>query len=275
VYDIYPETLAVKNSIHQESWVYKGWYNLNRLAYLNALTVYTISNTMAKQLTAYSPDLSPYIIPNWSNGAIHHTLTDANNPFTIKYEQHNILTLIYSGNMGSTHDLECILHVAEYFKLNKEVSFFFIGDGPSLPGLISLAAKLKLTNLIFLPYQNSECHSYALSCADIGIVCTSAGIESLSLPSKTYNLLASATALMVIAPPQAELSLIVDEYNCGRHFQPQELNRMIGFIDSMLENKVALNQFKDNALQASKQFTSVNAHQYLTLFTRAYVQKMG
>jgi glycosyltransferase involved in cell wall biosynthesis len=183
---------------------------------------------------------------------------------------------MYSGNMGATHAVEKIADLAAGLKNNLGFGFFAIGDGAKRAQLEKLKDDHKLTNLKLLPYQTIEMLPYSLACADVGIVTLSAGAEDLSVPSKSYNLLAAGVALMVIASPKSELAGIVEKYKCGVHFEEHETGKMINFLQQIQHDSSMLLQMKNNARDASFQFTPANAHKYKSLLnSNMYVSKFA
>ena len=63
---------------------------------------------------------------------------------------------------------------------------------------MSFKRKNNLSNVTFLPYQESKILPYSFSSADFGIVSLGTGAEGLSVPSKTFYFLASGVTLLVI-----------------------------------------------------------------------------
>ncbi len=276
IYDVYPDALVQFGMVKKGALMDRLWSRINKHLYKNATTVFTLSNNMASLIKNYYPEAIIQTIPNWTNTSFIKPVEKANNPFAKKYEQISKITVMYSGNMGATHAVEKIADLAAGLKNNLGFGFFAIGDGAKRAQLEKLKDDHKLTNLKLLPYQAIEMLPYSLACADVGIVTLSAGAEDLSVPSKTYNLLAAGVALMVIASPKSELAGIVEKYKCGVHFEEHETGKMINFLQQIQHDSSMLLQMKNNARDASFQFTPANAHKYKSLLnSNMYVSKFA
>jgi hypothetical protein len=77
--------------------------------------------------------------------------------------------------------------------------------------------------------------------------------------------LAAGVALMVIASKNSDLSQLIDQYECGEHFEEHELERMVQFLRSVKNDPSKLHQMKMNARKASSDFTPANAFKYKSL----------
>lgn len=276
IYDVYPDALVQFGMAKKGGFIDKFWSRINRDIFKNATTIFTLSNNMASLIKNYYPEAIVHSIPNWTDTSFIKPVEKSNNLFAKKYEQVNKITVMYSGNMGATHAIERVADLAAIFKNDLLFSFFAIGEGAKKSRLEKLKKEHQLDNLNVLPYQTIEMLPFSLACADIGIVTLSAGAEDLSVPSKTYNLLAAGVALMVIASPNSELAEIVDKYQCGVHFEEQETDKMISFLKKIKDEPTMLLQMKYNARKASFEFTPVNAHKYKSQFnSNPYVSKFA
>jgi glycosyltransferase involved in cell wall biosynthesis len=269
VYDVYPDALVQFGVIKNRSLLNRLWGKMNRRLFKKAATIYTLSSNMASLIRQYEPSLSIEVIPNWTDTSLIKPVEKTTNPFARQYKQEKKITVMYSGNMGITHAVEKIADLAMAFRNDPLFSFLLIGDGAKKAVVQQLKESRQLENLSILPYQPSDMLPFSLSCADIGIVTLSSGAEDLSVPSKTYNLLAAGVALMVIASGDSELARLVRQYGCGVQFEEKDTDEMIGFLQTVKQNPALLNDMKVNARKASYNFTPENAYQYKTLLKSA------
>lgn len=262
IYDVYPDALVNFGIIKKHSWLDKAWSRWNKKLLQKASTIYSLSNNMASLIKQYNPGVNVEVIHNWTDTSLFSPKEKEYNPFAKQYAQEDKITVMYSGNMGATHAVEKIADLAAAFKNDSNFGFMLIGDGAKRELIAAIKEKKQLDNLIMLSYQPVDVLPYSLTTADIGIVTLSAGAEDLSVPSKTYNLLAAGVALLVIASPNSELAKLVLEYDCGQQFEEHEDQEMIAFLKSIENNKARLEQMKANARKASFDFTPANAHKY-------------
>jgi glycosyltransferase involved in cell wall biosynthesis len=207
-------------------------------------------------------DKEPVIIPNWTNVDFIKPVLKPENPFVLTHRLLDKFIVMYSGNLGITHDLETIVSVAELLKNEKEIIFVIIGEGAKREKIARLIKEKELANLLLLPYQERETLPYSLGAADVGVITLGKGAEHVSVPSKTYYTLAAGAAVLALASPDSELGILIDEYACGKLFSGEQHNEIADFIYSLSKNKELLNQYRKNARVASLNFSPENAKTY-------------
>lgn len=269
IYDIYPDALVQMGKIKKEGFVHRRWTKFNSVLFKCAETVTTISPNMGRLINRYNKNIDVNIIQNWADTSAIQPVEKRENFFAIEYGQTDKVTIMYSGNMGATHAIEKIADLAMEFVNDQSFSFLLIGEGNKKQLLHQIKEKNKLHNLSILPYQSPDVLPYSLACADVGIITLSAGAEDVSIPSKTFNLLAAGVALMVIASKSSDLSQLIDQYECGEHFEEHELERMVEFLQSVKNDPAKLKQMKINARKASFDFTPANAFKYKSLLNNS------
>jgi glycosyltransferase involved in cell wall biosynthesis len=266
IYDVYPDALVQLGKASKAGFLNRLWSRWNTKLFGQANTVYTLSNNMAALIGNYNSKVRVEVIPNWADTSAIKPINKTTNSFALQYRQAGKITVMYSGNMGATHAIEKIADLARAFKADSSFGFMLIGDGAKKQMLQELKGKHQLDNLDILPYQPMSVLPYSLACADIGIVTLSAGAEDLSVPSKTYNLLAAGVALLVIASPQSELAHLVSLYKCGISFQEHETEKMIAFLQQVKQDPHVLAVMKANAVAAATHYTPANTAFYVSAF---------
>jgi glycosyltransferase involved in cell wall biosynthesis len=263
VYDVYPDALVQVGKAERKGFMNRIWSKWNSKMYRKAKTIYTLSDNMKGLIEAYEPNVKVEVVHNWADTSFIKPVAKQENMFAIAQGQTGKLTVMYSGNMGMTHAIEKIAKLAEAFIRNEEFGFMLIGDGAKKPMLEEMKNDKALNNLTILPYQATEMLPYSLTTADVAIVTLSVGAEELSVPSKTYNMLAAGAALLIIASKKSELATLVQQYDCGAVFEENNLDGMVAFLNEMKANPGRLAQLKANARKASQDFTPENAKLYV------------
>ncbi|MCC7333402.1 MAG: glycosyltransferase family 4 protein [Flavobacteriales bacterium] len=261
IWDLYPDVLVNFGVLKESSWIIKLWKKLNTSCFNNASTIFTLGKHLAGAIENYSKKPT-IIIPNWVNSEFILPLKKDENPFAIKHQLVGKLVIMYSGNMGLTHDIESIVYAAELLQEDTSIQFVLVGDGAKKEKISRFVEEKKLKNVLMLPYQSNDVLPYSLSSADIGVVTLSQGAETISVPSKTYYTLASGSVILALAAIDSELGLLIEQYKCGKVFEQPKTTELVDFIQFLKNNPATLQQYKENARKASFEFTPANAKKY-------------
>lgn len=265
VYDIYPDALT-NIGIKETNLLYRKWEKWNNKLFAKADKIFTLSDGMKKQLSLYINNDKIVSIPNWSASTKLHPIKKEDNIFIQNNNLIDKFIVMYSGNIGNTHNVEYIIEVAKKLKDNNNIQFLIIGEGGKKKILENKVAEYELSNCLFLTWQNVDMMPYSLASADIAIVTLNDDTASLSVPSKTYNLLAVGAPLLCIASEKTELHKLVSKYNNGKCFDKKDVEEMSKYILDIYNNSALKKELSDNSLRASELFTYKNA--------KIYVQKL-
>ena len=261
IWDLYPDVLVNFGVSKENSTIIKIWKKWNKSCFQNASNIFTLGKHLSDAILAYT-NKKPVIIPNWVNADFVKPLDKSENTFAKKHGLTDKLVVMYSGNLGLTHDIESIVHTAKHMKDNPKVHFVIIGEGAKKAKIEKYVQDNNLSNVLILPYQDKSVLPYSLSCADIGVVTLSQGAEMISVPSKTYYTLAAGSVILALASHESELGLLIEEYECGKVFENPEVTQVAAFIEELIEQKEALKKYKENARKASFNYTPDNAKSY-------------
>jgi glycosyltransferase involved in cell wall biosynthesis len=261
IWDLYPDVLINFGTLKDSSIIIRIWKRLTVKCFNSAETIFTLGKHIATAIEKYTKK-EIIIIPNWVNTDFLKPIAKAENPFVIQHQLANKFIVMYSGNLGMTHDIESIVNTAEALKNNTHIHFVIIGDGVKKSKITQLVKEKSLKNVLLLLYQDKAILPYSLGCADIGIVTLSQGAENISVPSKTYYTLAAGSAIVALASTDSELGVLIEKYKCGRVFDKPDTEEIGKFILQLSQNNAELNTFKENARNASFNYTPQNAKLY-------------
>lgn len=273
IYDLYPDVLIQTKTVRQDTLIIKIWTKINRQIFKKAATICTLSESMKASVDAYlkAGDLSVQVIHNWADNEQIKPIIKNQNTLITKNKWIGKFIVLYSGNIGSTHDLESLVEAASLLKAEKDLLFVVAGEGSKKKSLIALALKLDLQNIQFLPHQCHESFPSLLAAADIAVIALGTGAEGLSVPSKTYSALASGACILGISPENSELGRLIVKYQAGKNFIPGSVTDIADFIRNGKNEPESLNYFKENALLAARNFTPDNANEY----TKTIINTLG
>lgn len=273
VYDKYPDVLLA-TGVLKEGCIPRFWRKLNRVVLNHADAVITLGEYMADRLANdFDVSRTPLghiaVIHNWADVELIKPLPKEHNPFIKEYGLEGKFIVMYSGNMGATHDMETLVRAAGQLKGHPDIRFVMIGDGARKQLVVDFKEKHDLDNMVILPYLPQDQLPYSLPSADIAVVSISSGIEGCLVPCKFYACLAAGSALLTICNPECEIADIVRNENCGKVIDLGDDEKLVESIVYYYENKDALQQARTNSRTAAVQkYSRNNTKQYIEVIEK-------
>ncbi len=262
LFDIYPDIIVQSGYIGRHHVVARIWARWNKRAFPKAHRIFTLSENLAKEVAKYEPAIDNLrIVPNWVDNNQIKPVPRADNQFIQQQGWGDKFIVMYSGNMGKTHDLETIVAAAKLLRHRNDIQFVLIGDGEKKPKLVQIVSDEALTNVAILPFQPPDMFKHSIACADIGFVTLADGFENYSVPSKTYYLLAAGCILFAIGSKESEMEALINRYHCGRRFDPGAADALAQGILEMIDDVSLRQETSRRSREASSHFTMKNAIQ--------------
>ena len=245
VYDIYPDILINFGVLNENSFIVKLWRLMNRRIWDRSIAVYTIVNVKNTELGRVG------IIPPWADTNKIKPIDKAENPLSGELGQKGKITILYSGNMGISHDIDSILQAAKILKDDRNIAFLLIGEGEKWQDAYTFQKDNNLTNLQVLPFQPEEKLPYTMSLADIALVAVDVGAEELMVPSKMFYYMAAGSAIIGICKGRNDVSEIIQNSNCGLTIKPKNPKELANAIKRLSRDMKQLREFKKCARQTA------------------------
>lgn len=264
IYDIYPDTLINQHVIGRDSFLGKLWTKRNKKAFGNAKKVFTITNEMKKVVCNYVDESKVSVVYNWTHNERMVPVNKQDNPFLKSLGLQDKFIIMYSGNMGLTHDIDVLVDVANEMKDNDAFRFIFIGEGGKKKVVEKKIAEYHLSNCLVLPFQDKDVLPYSMGAADIGVITTAREQSGLSIPSKINSFMAVGSILLCIADQNTELGHLVKDNNLGQCFPSSDIVGMRDFIDRAYSDSEYANAIKKKTREMSFNFTPENAKLFLS-----------
>jgi len=255
VYDIHPEILINFDVLGEKSFIVKVWRLINRMLWERSVAVYTIGNIMAlnlsKKFNVKKSKLGRVgVVPPWVDTDKIKPIDILHNPL-IELTKGCKLTVLYSGNMGITHDIDSILQAAKILKDEQNITFLLIGAGSKWQDALDFQKKNNLTNLQVLPLQHESKLPYTMSLADIALVSLDDGAEGLMIPSKMFYYMAAGAAIIGICKGENDVSEVIQNSSCGITIEPKNPKRLATTIKNLSIDVKKLNDFKKSARKSA------------------------
>ncbi len=262
IYDVYPDALTEFGVFPSHSILVKRWQKANRKVFAKAKRIITLTPGMKNVLEKYSGTKEVEVIPIWTDNKFLKPIKKENNKFLQKHNLAKKFVILYSGNLGFSHDVEVLVDLASKIK-DKDVEIIIIGEGDKKELLQKKIVDSKLNNCSLLPFQSAKDLPFSLAAADVAVVTLGKDASKLSVPSKTYNLMSVGAPLLCIAEQNSELNNLIEQYQIGQCFRSDQLEEMYRFVMEVKENPEKHAFYRSNALKASKYFGPENIDKFI------------
>ena len=147
------------------------------------------------------------------------------------------LVVMYAGNVGFSQSLELMIEAA---RVLPDVVFVINGEGAAR---ISLEAKAQtLRNVKFGDYQDASRLSEVLATGDLHVVPLRRGLGSVSVPSKTYSILAAGRPICAAIDSDTEVPRILAAANAGVCVEPDNQEAFVSAITAMISDRKSLEE---------------------------------
>jgi colanic acid biosynthesis glycosyl transferase WcaI len=255
VYDVYPDIAVRLGVIRERSVVTRLWDRITRLMMRGARVLIVIGRDMERLVRNRLPAAHQErirLIPNWSDANAVSPVPRNENTFVTEHGLADRFVVQYSGRLGQTHNLEPLIEAAELLR-EEAVTFQIIGDGRKRAPLQAMVEERGLPNVQFLPYQPIERLDETLSAADLAVVCLGPEFTGLSVPSKTYGVMAAGKPVLALLDPGSEIGLTIREVGCGVVLGSPSGAEVAALIRKLMGDREQLARMGANALAAFRQ----------------------
>ena len=256
VYDMHVDVLIGRGFLDKNSFFVKFWRLINKKVWNRSLAVYTIGSVMAenlsKQFKVKNTNLARVgVVYPWVDTERIKPILKNDNPLSSMLDQKDKITVLYSGNMGISHDIDSILNAAKILKDQINISFLLIGEGAKWKKAVEFKKENNLNNLQVLPFQPEDKLPFTLSLADIALVSLDEGAEGFMVPSKMFYYMSAGAAVIGVCKGINDVSKIILKSNCGITIEPKKPKELANIIKALSADKKKLKNFKKNSRQSA------------------------
>lgn len=180
------------------------------------------------------------VIPVWPVMETVYEGKREENPFRLECGFGEKIVIMYSGNHSVMHPLTTLLEVAVLLKEDKRFLFVHVGGGVRLKEVRGYKERLKLDNLMILPYQPRERIHLSLGSADIQVVSLGDHCVGATHPNKIYGAMFIGKPILYIGPPKSHVTDILNmcEGNISvSHGDSDSLKKMLLSFAELQENQ--------------------------------------
>lgn len=253
IHDNYPEILIAVGKTGENSILVKTINFFNRRLYKYARQIIVVGRDMEKLVAGKTRGLSVPIIyiPNWAESEDVEPQPREANKLLKELALEKKFVFLYAGNMGYPNDLESIVWCAEKLKGNKDFHFIFLGAGVKKKWLAGEIEEKKLSNVTLLsPRPRSEQNIFLNAC-DVAIVSLIEKMRGVSMPSRTYNILAVGKPILALAEKDSEIAKVIEEDQVGWVVSPNQPEKLWQTILNIFDERTVMGQLRINSRKSA------------------------
>ncbi|MBO4978110.1 MAG: glycosyltransferase family 4 protein [Muribaculaceae bacterium] len=249
VQDVFPDSLVAAGLTSKKSILWRIGRCLENFIYRNADKIIVISQDFRKNLLEKGvPDEKIEVIYNWVDQNIVKPINKADNKLYDEFKiSRDKFTVVYAGNMGLAQNIQIIVDAAERLK-HLDIQFLLFGKGTLVDDIRRQVEVKSLSNIRFLPFQPYEKVASVYSLGDLGIVSCKKGFGKSAMPSKTWSIMASGTAV-VASFDSGELKDIIEFYECGSFADADNVEALTHTIEKYYNNRGLCSMHGHNGLR--------------------------
>ena len=235
IQDVFPDAAIETGAISNRTLIAVAKW-LERISYGAADAITVLSDDLAGNVRAKLPAESSgkvHVIPNFVDTEVIRPgdrLTD----YRAELALGDGPVVLYAGNVGFSQSLDLMVAAARQLP---SVTFLINGDGSARASIEATAEGL--SNVRFAGYIEPERLGELLATGDVHVVPLKAGLGRVSVPSKTYSIMAAGRPVVAAIDADTAVPQILDESGGGVAVGPDDPEAFTAAIRMMLDDPEA------------------------------------
>lgn len=253
IHDNYPEILVAAGKTSPGSFLVRFANRCNRWLYKYASKIVVVGRDMAELVRRKTEGLDVPIatIPNWAELERVEPRPRDGNRLLAELGVADRLVVLYAGNMGYPNDIESIVACAALLAADPRFHFVFLGAGVKRRWLDEETARLCLKNVTVLdPRPRGEQIDF-LNAGDLGVVSLVKRMWGVSMPSRTYNILAAGKPILALTEKDSEIERVIRDDGVGWSVAPDDPEALKRLLEEIAADRPALARAGENARRAA------------------------
>ena len=265
VQDVFPDAAVESGAITNRTVIALA-RRLETWVYARAEAVTVLSDDLADNLRAKVPAHRAWrirTIPNFVDVEAIRPL-DRMTDYRSELGLDDRPVVMYAGNVGFSQSLDLMIDAARELP---DVWFVINGDGAARRDLESRAGDLP--NLVFGDYQPAERLPEVLASGDVHAVLLKRGLGRVSVPSKTYSIMAAGRPIVAAVDPGTEVTRLVDRSAGGTCVPPDDSAAFVAAVRHLVTDPERMRAMGRSAR------THVESEASPTVVAEAYAELMA
>ena len=232
IQDVFPDAAIETGAITNQKIIAMARW-LERVSYHRSDAVVVLSEDLRANVVAkVSPknQVKIHVIPNFVD-AERITPMRRDTAYRKELGIGDEQVVMYAGNVGFSQSLTLMIAAARRFP---HIIFVINGEGSARTELEMLARGI--SNIRFANYQPRDRVAEVLASGDIHVVPLRAGLGAVSVPSKTYSILAAARPVVAAIDPGTEVTRILTASGAGISVLPDNEAEFISALEQLIND---------------------------------------
>lgn len=253
IHDNYPEILIAAKKTRENSFLVRVLNYANRWLYKYASKIIVCGRDMRELVGKKTEGLDVPVetIQNWAELENVRPLPREENALLKELRIEDKLVFLYAGNMGYPNDIESIIECAGLLKTDERFCFVFLGAGVKRKWLEKAIAEKSLKNVKLLDARPRSEQNNFLNAGDVGIVTLVKKMWGVSMPSRTYNILAAGKPILALTENGSEIAQVIEEDAVGWTVAPGEPEKLLQKLFEIYEDRRKFDEIGENARRAA------------------------
>jgi len=249
VHDMYPDVAYAAGLIPRKTFLKVFFRRLNKILFRNMKKIFVLGRDMKEKIINEFGVFEEKIIiaPNWADIDEIRPVERNNISMLNDLNLMDKFVLLYAGNMGYPHNIEDIVAAGERLKYDKDICFVFMGSGSKRSYLETLIAEKDLSNIILLPQRDRKDQIEFLNACDVGLIALVKGMKGISVPSRTYNIMAAGKPIIAIVEQESEIEKVINEERIGWVVEPGSVDKLVEILKEAKLNSMIRKQMGERA----------------------------
>jgi glycosyltransferase involved in cell wall biosynthesis len=266
--DIWPESIRAVGAM-KDSKVLDFFERIELFLYRRAKAIIAVTNSFKRNLIARGVAGEKIFVITNGVDLTRFTPKDKKSTLVSELQLEGKFVAGYIGTHGMAHALETLVDAARALEndpMASDIMLLFLGDGANRKSLIEGARGLN--NVLFLESVPKEDVTSYWSLLDASIIhLKNNDLFKTVIPSKVFECM--AMGIPILHGVQGESAEIVEKYNVGILFEPENAEAFCTAIKQLRSDTPAYNTFKKNGRVAAVDFDRKNlALEMLTILDK-------
>ena len=257
IHDNYPEILIAAGKASENSFFVKILNRANKWLFQRAKKIIVVGRDMKELVREKvggkkgSGEIPIDVIQNWAELEQVEPQPRSENSLLAELGIKEKFVFLYAGNMGYPNDLESFIDCAEKLKSDERFHFIFLGSGVKRKWLETVVGEKKLVNISLLnPRPRSEQKIFLNAC-DVAIVSLVRKMWGVSMPSRTYNIMAAGKPILALTEENSEVAKIIEDDKAGWSVPPNNPEKLLKMIYRIYEERANIVKIGEAARESA------------------------